>query len=92
MGLDRENGRGHGLGGRLVVTCLQFARNAGYRRMRLWTNDPLIAARRIYLDRGFHLVKEEPHHSFGVDLVGRVYELDLTRRPLAERTSRRASR
>ncbi len=70
-------GRGHGLGGRLVDTCLRFARTAGYARIRLWTNDPLKAARRIYLSRGFTLTAEEPHHSFGVDLIGETYELDL---------------
>jgi GNAT superfamily N-acetyltransferase len=69
--------RGAGLGGRLVDECLRFARGAGYRRMRLWTNDPLVAARRVYLSRGFRLVEEEPHRSFGADLVGQVYEVDL---------------
>ncbi|HJP73957.1 MAG TPA: GNAT family N-acetyltransferase [Pseudonocardiaceae bacterium] len=69
--------RGHGLGGRLVDECLAFARAAGYRRMRLWTNDVLAAARQIYLGRGFVLVGEAPHHSFGVDLVGQVYEREL---------------
>lgn len=69
--------RGHGLGGRLVDECLDFARGAGYTRMRLWTNDPLVAARQVYLSRGFTCVREEPHHSFGVDLVGQVYERDL---------------
>lgn len=69
--------RGLGLGGRLVDECVAFARRVGYRRMTLWTNDPLVAARRVYLDRGFRLVSENPHHSFGVDLVGQVYELTL---------------
>ncbi|MGC9671201.1 GNAT family N-acetyltransferase [Planosporangium sp. 12N6] len=69
--------RGIRLGGRLVDECVTFARRAGYVRMRLWTNDPLVAARHVYLSRGFALVQEEAHHSFGVDLVGQVYELDL---------------
>lgn len=69
--------RGHGTGARLVDECLEFARRAGYERMKLWTNDPLAAARRIYLSRGFQLVEEEPHASFGTTLTGQVYELDL---------------
>ncbi|MGH3244789.1 MAG: GNAT family N-acetyltransferase [Trebonia sp.] len=73
--------RGRGLGGRLVDECLSFARGAGYQRMRLWTNHPLVAARQIYLARGFTFMEEEPHHSFGVDLIGQVAELDLTRPP-----------
>jgi len=71
-------GRGHDLGRRLIDTCLRFAHQAGYERMRLWTNHPLAAARHLYLGRGFRLIAEEPHHSFGVDLVGQTYELDLT--------------
>jgi len=69
--------RGHGLGGRLVDQCLAFARAAGYRRMKLWTNHPLVAARHIYLSRGFQLIEQNKHHSFGVDLIGQVYELRL---------------
>lgn len=70
--------RGHRLGSRLVARCVDFAREAGYERIRLWTNDTLVAARGIYLAAGFRLVDEEPHHSFGADLVGQVYELDLS--------------
>jgi GNAT superfamily N-acetyltransferase len=69
--------RGHRLGGKLVDTCIAFARNAGYERMKLWTNHPLEAARHIYLARGFALVSEEPHESFGAQLRGQVYELKL---------------
>jgi len=69
--------RGQALGSRLVATAISFARDAGYRRMRLWTNDPLVAARRVYLRHGFSLTDERPHHSFGVELVGQTYELDL---------------
>jgi GNAT superfamily N-acetyltransferase len=69
--------RGRRLGARLVDECLSFARGAGYRRMVLWTNHPLVAARKIYLDRGFELVAEEPHHSYGVDLVGQTYAREL---------------
>jgi GNAT superfamily N-acetyltransferase len=69
--------RGRKLGTRLVDQCLEFARKAGYARMRLWTNDPLVAARNIYLSRGFALVSHEPQHSFGHDMVSQYYELDL---------------
>jgi GNAT superfamily N-acetyltransferase len=75
--LVHPEGRGRDAGRRLVGTCLQFARDAGYERMRLWTNHPLAAARHLYLERGFRLIAEEPHRSFGVDLVGQTYELEL---------------
>ncbi len=75
--------RGRQIGRRLVSECVAFAQAAGYRRMMLWTNDPLTSAARIYLGAGFRLTAEEPHRSFGVDLVGQTYELDLAG-PLGE--------
>ncbi|MFI9379733.1 GNAT family N-acetyltransferase [Kutzneria sp. NPDC052558] len=75
--LVHPDGRGHGLGGRLVDTCLEHARAQGFRGVRLWTNDCLDAARRLYLARGFTLVDEKPHRSFGADLVGQTYRLAL---------------
>jgi len=69
--------RGLGIGARLVEECRIFARQAGYGRIVLWTNSVLVSARRIYEAAGYRLVKSEPHHSFGQDLVAETWELEL---------------
>lgn len=70
-------GRGIGLGKRLVHECISFARARGYRKMTLWTQSILLAARAIYAKAGFVRVAVEPHRSFGHELVGETWELDL---------------
>jgi DNA-binding MarR family transcriptional regulator/GNAT superfamily N-acetyltransferase len=69
--------RGLGIGKHFVEECMRFARAAGYKRIVLWTNDVLHAARRIYAAAGFRLVETEPHRSFGQDLVGETWEVEL---------------
>ena len=69
--------RGLGLGGRLTDECIAFARSKGYKKMLLWTNSGLVAARAIYAKRGFKLIKTEAYHGFGHDLVGEIWSLDL---------------
>jgi DNA-binding MarR family transcriptional regulator/GNAT superfamily N-acetyltransferase len=70
-------GRGRGLGKRLVEECITFARSCGYRKITLWTQSILLAARGIYESAGFVRIATEPHHSFGQDLVGETWELAL---------------
>jgi DNA-binding MarR family transcriptional regulator/GNAT superfamily N-acetyltransferase len=74
--------RGHGLGKRLVRECIAFAGAQGYRKLVLWTQSNLAAARAIYRDCGFVLAKREPHAAFGVKLTGEYWEKSLSRRPL----------
>jgi DNA-binding MarR family transcriptional regulator/N-acetylglutamate synthase-like GNAT family acetyltransferase len=70
-------GRGQGLGKRLVAECIAFARACGYRKITLWTQSILTAARKIYQDAGFVLVATEPHRSFGQNLIGETWEMKL---------------
>ncbi|MFF4568976.1 GNAT family N-acetyltransferase [Streptomyces sp. NPDC001410] len=75
--LVEPDARGHGIGDRLVRAVVDFARGVGYRDLVLWTNDVLSSARHLYQRNGFVLVAERPHRSFGKDLVGQDWRLDL---------------
>ncbi|MEV7424200.1 helix-turn-helix domain-containing GNAT family N-acetyltransferase [Streptomyces sp. NPDC091212] len=75
--LVEPEARGHGLGERLIGTVVDFARQAGYREVTLWTNDVLTTARALYERAGFTLVSEHPHHSYGAELIGQDWRLPL---------------
>jgi len=75
--LVEPKARGLGIGARLVDECVRFAGQAGYGKITLWTNSMLRAARRIYKEAGFRLIRQERHRSFGHDLVGETWDLKL---------------
>ena len=75
--LVEPSARGLGIGGRLVDECIRFARQSGYRKLTLWTQSELDAARRLYQQAGFHRVHQERHHSFGKHLVAETWDLRL---------------
>lgn len=82
--------RGLGLGKRLVRACMRYARDKGYRKLVLWTQSELAAARGIYEAEGFKLIRREAHESFGKPLDGEYWELDLAPAGAPRRARRRS--
>jgi DNA-binding MarR family transcriptional regulator/N-acetylglutamate synthase-like GNAT family acetyltransferase len=83
--------RGLGIGAALVAACIARAKEIGYRRLTLWTNDILVSARRLYVDAGFTLINEEAHISFGKSLVGQTWTLELDRHSASMRQELRSN-
>jgi DNA-binding MarR family transcriptional regulator/N-acetylglutamate synthase-like GNAT family acetyltransferase len=75
--LVEPSARGLGIGARLVAECVQFARRAGYKKIVLWTQSELDAARHLYKKAGFHVIEKKHHHSFGKDLTAETWEVAL---------------
>jgi len=83
--LVRSEARGMGLGRKLVSECVRFAREAGYRKVVLWTHQNLSAARHLYAEAGFRKTAAEPSHNFGKDLISETWELSLSAKPAGRR-------
>lgn len=75
--LVAPEGRGQGVGARLIDECVSFAKRNGYRKIKLWTQSNLLEARHLYTKAGFEKVSESPHNSFGQDLIAEFWELPL---------------
>ncbi len=71
--------RGKGIGKRLIDECIDFSKRSRYRKIKLWTQSTLLAARHLYSKAGFERTEQKPHTSFGHDLIAEVWELKLRR-------------